>query len=167
MKGLSKLGISLAVVFVVCLIALIVDALYVLWRRRSPRRRGRAVEYPEEQVYSPSKELLYFFCWKRQTSVEPGTFPQSRNDELARWEKLYGPSRVLFTIKEEEREEDEADNNRCPKESNVRETRVCLEDVSVVVPAEVDGATPFSTPCASPPYYTPSPSPSRGTEDYQ
>ncbi|KAF5747764.1 hypothetical protein HS088_TW05G00491 [Tripterygium wilfordii] len=165
MKGLTKLGISLTVVFAVCLIALIIDLFYVLWRRRSLRRRSSAVEYPDEQLYSPSKELLYLFCWKSQTRVDPEAVPQqseSGDDELARWEKIYGPSRILFTIKEEEREEDEADHNRWSEENEVREARVRLDDhVVVVVPTDVDDSTPFSTPCASPPYYTPSPSPPR------
>ncbi|KAF5750574.1 hypothetical protein HS088_TW03G00913 [Tripterygium wilfordii] len=168
MKGLSKIGISLTVVFVVCLLALIIDVLYVLWRRRSFQRRSTAVEYPEEQLSSPSKELLYFFCWKSQTRVEPDAVPrrtESGDDELVRWEKLYGPSRMLFTIKEEEREDDEFDHNSSSVENDARETRVCMEDVVVVVPDDVDDATPFSTPCASPPYYTPSPSPSHITEN--
>ncbi|CAI0391146.1 unnamed protein product [Linum tenue] len=61
--------------------------------------------------------------------------------------QLYGASRALFTIKEETERE------------TARE---------VVVVIDFDGesddddeATLFRTPCGSPPYYTPSPSPPR------
>ena len=98
---------------------------------------------------------------------------------------LYGPSRLLFTIKEEEEADhdhhershssdgperlddgrDESDDqDRTAKTVTISNTVVSAsgtdfnDDVAVAV---LDDATPFSTPCGSPPYYTPSPSPSR------
>lgn len=98
---------------------------------------------------------------------------------------LYGPSRLLFTIKEEEEADhnhhershssdgperlddgrDESDDHdRTAKAVTISNTVVSAsgtdfnDDVAVAV---LDDATPFSTPCGSPPYYTPPPSPSR------
>lgn len=85
-----------------------------------------------------------------------------------------GPPRFLFTIKEEEREgmESPAKTTPCPAENEMKKNvddgnrgpaslEECLrsaEDTAVEVEAN-DDATPFSTPCASPVYFTPSASP--------
>lgn len=89
---------------------------------------------------------------------------------------MYGPSRVLFTIKEEEMEVTENDDSSIENELVKSKKRkksssdFCFEgavanDVVVEVEVEVevdDVTTPFWTPCASPQYYyTPSPSPPR------
>lgn len=87
---------------------------------------------------------------------------------------MYGPSRVLFTIKEEEMEVTENDDSSIENELVKSKKRkksssdFCFEgavanDVVVEVEVEVDDVTtPFWTPCASPQYYyTPSPSPPR------
>lgn len=94
-----------------------------------------------------------------------------------KWQCLYGPSRVLFTIKEEEREGFDSEN--CSSAEIVLKTkRACyttttaattatesgcrggnVEEVAVTI--DLSETTPFSTPCASPPYFTPSSSPSR------
>lgn len=88
----------------------------------------------------------------------------------------YGPSRLLFTIKEEEeREGFDSENGECSavavKKKTVAKT-VSLSEVVVVdeVAVEVDElvvneATPFSTPCASPPYFTPHSSPVRDKDN--
>lgn len=99
----------------------------------------------------------------------------------------FGPPRFLFTIKEEEREEVDSPAKKTPfpAENEPRkivgeEQRggVSLEDcfrtaeesavVVEVVEMDInddqsgdDDATPFSTPCASPAYFTPSASPAR------
>ncbi|KAI4300569.1 hypothetical protein L6164_033934 [Bauhinia variegata] len=98
-----------------------------------------------------------------------------------KWQCLYGPSRVLFTIKEEEeREVFESEYSASAPadiefESVVKANKVYFsESVSVVgrvepslseeevaVTMELTDTTPFSTPCGSPPYYTPSSSPLR------
>ncbi|XP_030449177.1 uncharacterized protein LOC115671694 [Syzygium oleosum] len=211
MSALTKLGTALTVVFVVSVVALAAQVLWVLLRSRKFRQRslagscggggggrvdhesagGGAVPAP------PSKELLYFFCWKNQSRVEPAGAPGTRTeirdpddddvDELIKWQGLYGPPRLLFTIKEEERED--ALDSDCG--SNVKSKigsssweksddkkrvclRECLGEADDEAPPEEEAAaaatvvleveeevTPFSTPCASPPYFTPSPSPAR------
>lgn len=64
-------------------------------------------------------------------------------------------SRLLFTIKEEdsemEEEDDDVDNGG---------------ELQIDIPVEYSGEpTPFLTPCDSPPYFTPSPSPGRDMDD--
>lgn len=94
------------------------------------------------------------------------------DDELEKWQAMYGPSRVLYTIKEEEREgiDYSAENSADRSEATSHEKRdinlrdcfsgpVKMVDDDFAVDVDVEEATPYSTPCASPPYFTPSPSP--------
>ncbi|KAF7847282.1 hypothetical protein BT93_L3124 [Corymbia citriodora subsp. variegata] len=205
MSALTKLGTALTVVFAVSIVALAAQILWVLLRSRKFRQRSLAAggggrgDNESAGVGAvpppPSKELLYFFCWKNHSRVEPSAAPGTQTvidvpddddgDELVKWQGLYGPPRLLFTIKEEERED--AVDSDCG--SNVKsksgssswekideKKTVCLreclaeaddeappdEAAAAAVVLEVEeGATPFSTPCASPPYFTPSPSPAR------
>ncbi|XP_022765794.1 uncharacterized protein LOC111310579 [Durio zibethinus] len=200
MNASTKLGIVLIVIFATCLLALLIELIYVFWRKRSFRQRivvsGSThfvdSEFSNSPFYAaPSKELLYFFCWKNQPArVEPSpgvvsTTPteaataadseaaaaEEDEDELAKWQAVYGQSRLLYTIKEEEREGADSVENSADQSEAKSEKRVCLrdcfsggaemaDDVSLVVDVEEE-ATPFSTPCASPSYFTPSPSPDR------
>ncbi|XP_011046871.1 PREDICTED: uncharacterized protein LOC105141378 [Populus euphratica] len=200
MSALNNLETMLTVLFSVCLAALVFEILYVLWRwrrfhRRSVTSSGADGEFSSssESLYmTPSKELLYFFCWKSQSiRIEPDsktppaasaavtTVPADGEDalveEMLKLHGMYGPSRVLFTIKEEDREEMEITENDESSIENVVESKeremsssdVCFEEIAVandvVVDVEVeDVTTPFWTPCASPQnYYSPSPSPPR------
>ncbi|PIN03299.1 hypothetical protein CDL12_24176 [Handroanthus impetiginosus] len=99
--------------------------------------------------------------------------------DLLKLQGMFGPPRFLFTIKEEEKEdlESPADKSlhsagKAAKEipEGNRNNRLSLEECfkaaeEPVVELEIiDGAgghetTPFSTPCASPVYFTPSASP--------
>ena len=93
------------------------------------------------------------------------------DDELAKWQALYGQPRVLYTIKEEEREEADSVENSADQSEAKSEKRVCLRDCfsgevietddDVAILVDVEEATPYSTPCLSPLYFTPSPSPGR------
>ncbi|KAK8600576.1 hypothetical protein V6N13_059665 [Hibiscus sabdariffa] len=197
MNAPTKIGIALIVIFAACLLALFIELVYVLWRKRSFRQRSvisggaRSVdsEFSGSPFYAaPSKELLYFFCWKNQparvepssgvvspTPTEAATAPESEaaateddDDELAKWQALYGQARVLYTIKEEEREGNDSVENSADQSEARNETRPRLRDCLSGgdeswgdVALAVDSETPFSTPCASPPYFTPSPSPDR------
>ncbi|XP_030511267.1 uncharacterized protein LOC115725795 isoform X1 [Rhodamnia argentea] len=204
MSSLTKLGTALTVVFVVCVVALAAQILWVLLRSRKFRQRslagaGGRGDHESAGVGAfhapPSKELLYFFCWNNQSRVEPHGATGNRTviddpedddgDELAKWQRFYGPPRLLFTINEEEREDavdsDCGGNIKSKSGSSSWEKiddkkRVCLrerlaevddeappgEAAAAAVIVEVDeGVTPFSTPCSSPAYFTPSPSPAR------
>ncbi|XP_062112513.1 uncharacterized protein LOC133823680 [Humulus lupulus] len=185
MTGLSKLGATLIVVFVVCFMVLIADLVYVIWRRRRFQRRsistGVSVTSGDSTYSLSSKELLYFFCWTNRSRIEPNEANNNRSspnnqtltapeiDDLLKLQGLYGQSRLLFTIKEEDFEAERPEEN---KEGTITSTAEADHDdqgfvVSTLtgdadaVSITVDEVTPFSTPCASPPYFTPSPSPSR------
>ncbi|XP_030511270.1 uncharacterized protein LOC115725795 isoform X2 [Rhodamnia argentea] len=186
MSSLTKLGTALTVVFVVCVVALAAQILWVLLRSRKFRQRslagaGGRGDHESAGVGAfhapPSKELLYFFCWNNQSRVEPHGATGNRTviddpedddgDELAKWQRFYGPPRLLFTINEEEREDavDSDDKKRvCLRErlAEVDDEAPPGEAAAAAVIVEVDeGVTPFSTPCSSPAYFTPSPSPAR------
>ncbi|XVF07557.1 hypothetical protein REPUB_Repub06bG0149500 [Reevesia pubescens] len=199
MNASTKLVIALIVIFATCLLALIVQLVYVHWRKRRFSQRSvisggaRSIdsEFSDSPFYAaPSKELLYFFCWKNQpvrvepssgvlspTPTEAATAADSEaaaleddEEELAKGQALYGQSSVLYTIKEEEREGADSVENSADRSEAKSEKRICLRDCfsggvemadDVVLVVDVEEATPFSTPCASPPYFTPSPSPGR------
>ncbi|XP_058088384.1 uncharacterized protein LOC131235265 [Magnolia sinica] len=168
---LSNLGIGLASVFLFFLLALAAELFYIVWWRRRFRRENSAgADITGDPYVSPSKELLFFLCWKNQSRVEPAgatpghvlssagaDFPsrpesdslstKARSDAAngerddAEWTKMYGPSRVLFTINEER--------------------EVSLSAATDDLERGVREPTPFSTPCDSPLFYTPSSSPPR------
>ncbi|KAE8689946.1 Detected protein of unknown function [Hibiscus syriacus] len=191
MNAPTKLAIALIVIFATILLALFIELVYVLWRKRSFSQRSvisggaRSIEsdFSGSTFYAaPSKELLYFFCWKNHparvepssgvvspTPTEAATAPESEvtatedeDNELAAWQALYGQSRILYTIKEEEREGNESVENSADQSEARNEKRACPRDcLSGDVVVAVDSETPLSTPCASPPYFTPSPSPDR------
>jgi len=214
-SGLSKLGQALSVIFVVSLLALVAELFYVLWRRRFFRRQSTATDgsdaAPLRSSFPTSKELLYLLCWKQhQSRVEPdgggggGSDPETGcngqssssvedpTDEvidILKLQAMRGPSRVLFTIKEEEREDVESSeaepsvSSASAEKSHEKTRRVsqlsleeCFnidgdlteEEEEEVVTVTVVGncdceieTPPYSTPCGSPLYYTPSASPIR------
>ncbi|WCJ34206.1 hypothetical protein M5689_015525 [Euphorbia peplus] len=178
MNTLNKICIALTIIFGVSLAVLVAEILIVLLRRR--RYRIRRLLQDSDSLHSKSsKHLSYFFCWKTKTTrIEPHAeitieippeappatptppptaAPVSELEEIMKQHSLYGPSRVLFTIREEEREEmmEMESSSRC----------VSFEDIVVSctpVVIEIDDSTPpFCTPCGSPGFYTPSPSPPR------
>ncbi|KAH7854366.1 hypothetical protein Vadar_012982 [Vaccinium darrowii] len=212
-SGLSKLGQALSVIFVVSLLALVAELFYVLWRRRFFRRQSTATDgsdaAPLRSSFPTSKELLYLLCWKQhQSRVEPdgggggGSDPETGcngqsssvedpTDEvidILKLQAMRGPSRVLFTIQEEEREDGESSeaeqsvSSASAEKSHEKRRRVSqlsleecfnidgdLTEEEEVVTVTLVGncgceieTPPYSTPCGSPSYYTPSASPIRG-----
>ncbi|XP_050229995.1 uncharacterized protein LOC126679098 [Mercurialis annua] len=190
MNTLNKICTALTVIFIVSLVVLVAEIVYVLYRRRRFRNRSSDIEFSSEtsSFYptTPSKELLYFFCWKNNltTRVEPdqaetvtrGIISAAADtptttgvadddddvDEILKRHAMYGPSRVLFTIKEEEKEDIEMDLSSSGEREDVTVRSFTSIDISTVAVIDIDDTTPFSTPCASPEFYsTPSPSPSR------
>ncbi|XP_008799740.2 uncharacterized protein LOC103714313 [Phoenix dactylifera] len=179
MSGLTKFGLALLLVFCISLLGFFSEILYVIWRRRQRLRRSSASSRDPEISGAggggPSfKELLlYFLCWKNQSRVEPASFAAAspafsaaaslaappaattktassaaaeEECELARWHAMcFGPSRVLYTIKEE-KEEVESDGGMGVSGDELAET-------------------PFSTPGASPAFYTPTSSPTRAAAE--
>ncbi|KAG4996452.1 hypothetical protein JHK85_027891 [Glycine max] len=166
MMGLSKLGTAIMTITAVTLVALFAEIVYVLWQRRQ-RLRPRVRVEPQEASLQCSS-----------TSSSPSNDDDVElelEQHVMKWQQCLngnGPSRMLFTIKEEEREEVESDNGNGLSEECKKSARACLDNERVAVVDEVvvaveelllldETTTPFSTPCASPPYYTPYASPSR------
>lgn len=180
---MNKPGTALTVIIAVALAALFVEIIYLRRRRRRRRRnldRCSDSDLSTDAISASSKEFLYFWCWKKKSRVEPqeasipssSCSPQELAEQVMKWQCLYGPSRVLFTIKEEEREGLESEV--CSSaESALKTRRACFSEAvgvigtvkpelnEVAVTIELNEVTPFSTPCSSPPYYTPSSSPTR------
>ncbi|MQM21366.1 hypothetical protein Taro_054404 [Colocasia esculenta] len=205
MNCLTKVGLALLVVFVAFLVAFAAELIFVLYRRRRPRRAPPAAADPELASPAaaavpggsptPKQVLLHFLFWKQNHScVEPAsaaasaaplfslskatTFPLPSAEgaaetelELARWRALYA-SRVLFTIREDEKEGVDSDGGRSPQRGRPAGAGVSVfrhrgreeQEEEVEVTGAAPELTPFSTPCASPPFYTPPPSPARGVE---
>ncbi|KAG8376822.1 hypothetical protein BUALT_Bualt09G0103800 [Buddleja alternifolia] len=135
------------------------------------------------------KELIYFFCIRSHSRIESKSVTATstngdrnsnrRSDiELLKLQGIFAPPRFLFTIKEEDREDLELPADKSiffqDKEVNKidgdsRFQKVSLEECftaadesAVAVEIDVDDGcdtTPFSTPCASPAYFTPLASP--------
>ena len=137
MRHLTKLGLVLSIVFLVCFLALAVELVYLLYyRRRSCSRQS------EDPTY---KHLLCIFCCKNRSQVEPTSSQGGDEDIDQDLEKCKGMyhSRMLFTIKEGEKEGAESESGS-----------------SRSAPAQ-PLITPFATPCGTPPFFTPPTSPSR------
>ncbi|KAL2537465.1 hypothetical protein Fot_18856 [Forsythia ovata] len=206
--GLSKLGIVLTIIFVISLVALFAELLFVLWRRRVLRSKNSPASDGGYQYSSSSssflsavcyKDFLYFFCIRSQSRIEPNSITPTSSENLSsngppemevvdvwKLQRMCGPPRFLFTIKEEEKEDLEslAEKSLCSsaeKESNksnsninnnrervtLKECFEVVEESSKAVMVFNDHASggsggdeaDYSTPCASPMYFTPSASP--------
>lgn len=184
MNGLTKLGAVLTIIFALCVFALLADLLYVLWRRKRFRRRslsGAGSDISGSPFYGPSKELLYFFCWKNQSRVEPAVIPAVITeaarvsdssvsvdvDEVEKWQSLCGPSRLLYTIKEEEKEGTEISSEYYSAEGGEAKSRRSSLRDALAARDLSDEATLAATAVdddLETPYYTPSSSPSRDDE---
>ncbi|KAG6490636.1 uncharacterized protein LOC122006609 [Zingiber officinale] len=158
MSGLTELGFALILILSLFLLGLTAELLYLFFRRRrhpdfaDPERAGVSSAGPTHRVL-----LFHALCLnsKRRSRVEPASAvvpshakttkaePKEEEEEeesdLARWSAVcLGPSRALYTIKEEEPEEEEEEEGG---DDEAQET------------------TPFETPCASLRFESPSPSP--------
>lgn len=168
MRSLNSVGLGLSLVFGCLLLALVAELYYLLWWKR--RITNREIQ---DDFSSPAREFLYMFCWKKPTSLtstalqtdtqvhEPqaqqlhsnkdlwfkpyGGEDDSVETELLRLQNLAGPPRFLFTIKEETKEDLDSEDKSRKGSSRGRS----LSDLVLTV------ETPFLTPLASPPYFTP------------
>jgi hypothetical protein len=161
MRALSKLGVGLTVVSALLLLALAAELYYLLVHKRRQRRRAAAVSDAASSPSSSSRELLQLFCFKKPPALASTAYAQDPragdaeavdedgddDDEgddtvegqLMRLGSLVGPSRLLFTIKEETREDLESDDgrSRCGRSRSLGDLLHCPE-------------TPFLTPVTSP-----------------
>ncbi|KAJ1443159.1 hypothetical protein SESBI_00442 [Sesbania bispinosa] len=183
MKSLSSVGLGLSIVFGCLLLALVAEVYYLLWWKKriinreiendygnpvkelfymfcwkrpssSLRQTGftppelcssmrigdTLVHDPEAQAQSQaSKEFLF----------KPFGDDESMEAEYMRQHDFLGPPRFLFTIVEESKEDLESEDgkSRCDKSGKDSKGR-SLGDLLVV-------ETPYLTPNASPPFFTP------------
>lgn len=174
MKSLSSVGLGLSVVFGCLFLALIAELYYLLWWKK--RFTNREIE---NDYSSPAKELFYMFCWRRHSSLSHAALnPQElcstmritdtlvhepNNDfllkpfgedgtetELMRLQNPSGPARFLFTIIEETMEDLESEDGRSRGDKSRKGSRNrSLSDLILTV------ETPYLTPLASPPFFTP------------
>ncbi|THG15685.1 hypothetical protein TEA_021642 [Camellia sinensis var. sinensis] len=175
MRSLSSVGLALSLIFGCLVLALVAELYYLLWWKK--RITNREIE---DDYSSPAREFLYMFCWKQPSSLSSTALnpqqlcssdthvhePQSRlhshpNEDLLpnkpfeeegaetepmRLQNLSGSPRFLFTIKEETKEDLESEDGKSREGSRSRRS---LSDLLLTV------ETPFLTPLASPPYFTP------------
>ncbi|XVF23874.1 hypothetical protein REPUB_Repub13aG0077000 [Reevesia pubescens] len=178
MKSLSSVGLGLSIVFGCLLLALIAELYYLLWWKNRLTSRDLENDYS-----NPAREFFYMFCWKRSASMTHSALnPQEirlseeqqshlhlhsnkdnlllkpnfddhgmENHELMRLNSLSGPPRFLFTIIEETKEdlESEEAKSKCDNKSRVGSRGRSLSDLLLTV------ETPYLTPLASPPFFTP------------
>lgn len=181
MKSLSSIGLALSVIFGCLLIALLAELYYLLWWKKRITRRG-IEDGPAKEIFyffcgkKPSSSSSSSSAMKPQEICSSNTLvhePQPQlqshggDSSMDSWLKpcsgeesmeaellrLSGPPRFLFTIKEETKEDLESseDGKSRSGESKSRKgsrTR-SLSDVLQAMD------TPFLTPIASPPYFTP------------
>jgi len=176
MRALSSLGTGLSLVSGFLLLALVAELYYLLWwKKRVPNRE---IEDEEGYFSSPARELLYLFCWKKpnslsSTALNPQEICTSANTdessdgqhkdlllpfgeegmkaELMRLHSLSGPSRFLFTIKEETKEDLESEDGKS-RDGRSRKSSRGRSLSDVLLTAETPS---FLTPLSSPPFFTP------------
>ncbi|KAE9619561.1 hypothetical protein Lal_00039794 [Lupinus albus] len=156
MMGLNKLGAIITVIIAVTLTAVTIGIIYVL-RRRNQKYRSRGRIEPQE----PSLPCSSVSIRERPSDLELEL-------QVMKFQHMYALSRVLFTIKEEEREGLESENGGSSSDCGTVvvkiEKMVAVDEVAVEIEELLnDATTPFWTPCASPSYYTPYSSPCRET----
>ncbi|CAL4982459.1 unnamed protein product [Urochloa decumbens] len=160
MQDLSRIGVGLAVVSALLLLALTAELYYIFVHKR---RRAAAISDAASSPSSSSRELLQLFCFKKPPALastyavqQPpsavamavggvGVAGEDDDDEtveaqLMRLGNVVGPTRMLFTIKEETREDLESDDGRSRRSRSLGELMHCCSETT----------PPFLTPRASP-----------------
>ncbi|XP_065870768.1 uncharacterized protein [Euphorbia lathyris] len=176
MRSLSSVGLGLSIVFGCLLLALVAELYYLFWWKRRFSKREIGDDYSSSPA---ARELLYMFCLKGPSSLRHSQdlcssvritdalvshdqdFTATNKDlwlkpyggsssddsvvdnaELMRLNSLSGPPRFLFTIVEETKEDLESEDGKSRSRS--------LSDLLLNVVE-----TPYLTPLASPPFFTP------------
>ncbi|EEF30077.1 uncharacterized protein LOC8268261 [Ricinus communis] len=177
MKSLSSVGLGLSIVFACLLLALVAELYYLLWWKRRITNREIGDDYS-----SPARELFYMFCLKKPSSLRHSqelcssvritdTLVHHEEDselnlntskdflfkpfgddpvetELMRLNSISGPPRFLFTIIEETKEDLESEDGKSRADNKGSRSR-SLSDLILNM------ETPYLTPLASPPFFTP------------
>ncbi|KAF8699057.1 hypothetical protein HU200_034748 [Digitaria exilis] len=159
MRALSRIGVGLVVVSALLLLALTAELYYIFVHKRRLRQRAAAISDAASSPSSSSRELLQLFCFKKPPALastyavhEPPPSAvavavagdgEEEDDEtveaqLMRLGNVVGPTRLLFTIKEETREDLESEDGRSRMSRSLGDLLHCSE------------TPPFLTPRASP-----------------
>ncbi|KAL8147524.1 hypothetical protein AgCh_005013 [Apium graveolens] len=164
----SKLAKALIAIFLVFLLALLAEILFVVWRRRVTHQQDLS---RTTSLHDHGRGKI-FCCSKTQSRVEPiisslDEASEALDDPIDVF-KLRDMSRLLFTIKEEE-EEGKEDLESQKSVSSV--TSKCgrkyltnsFDDVAtlseLVLTIDEENEDTFSTPYVSPSYFSPVASP--------
>lgn len=164
----STLAKALIAVFLLFLVALLAEILFIVWRRR--------VSHQQELSRTTSNidhgGGKIFCCSKTQSRVEPIIGDSNEASEVLDDPidvfKLRDMSRLLFTIKEEEEEGKEdvesqksvySATSKCGRKkiSNIFDETATLSELVLTIDEENEDT--FSTPCVSPSYFSPVASP--------
>ncbi|KAD2805115.1 hypothetical protein R6Q59_029590 [Mikania micrantha] len=172
MRASSCVGLGLSLVFGCLLLALVAELYYLLWWKKTVTNR----DVIHQSYSSPAREFFYMFCWKKPSSLtstvlttdtqvhEPHQLLHHHHPNMNIWirpfgeelqevddaivdseelrvQNLFVPPRFLFTITEETKEDLESED------ASKRGSRRMSDVISL--------DTPFFTPLASPPYFTP------------
>lgn len=186
MKSLSSVGLGLSIVFGCLFLALLLELYYLLWwkKRNFPNRLNNIEDGYSSTTGTSGREFSYIFCCKNSSSLrssdetlvhEPQVHHYSNSNkdlmpfgedtveaELMRMHNFSGPPRFLFTIKEETKEDLESEDAKSRGERSRKGSRSkSLSDLFHLV------ETPFLTPIASPPYFTPPLTPVKSAQNTQ
>ncbi|KAI3683686.1 hypothetical protein L1987_84199 [Smallanthus sonchifolius] len=157
--SIAKLVTVLTIIFVVSVVFLIAELLFILRRRRFfPPQSTQPPISGDDQ--NPTK-LLYFFGLKSETRVEPSEALEDPVIDVFKLLEANGRSRVLCTIKEDDIEE--VESTSLPVVDSVEIVSSATEKVSLQACFESEEAAErvFSSPCDSPMFFTPMGSPAR------
>ncbi|XP_062183437.1 uncharacterized protein LOC133887484 [Phragmites australis] len=183
MRALSILGVGLAVVSALLLLALTAELYYIFVHKRRLHRRAAAISDAASSPSSSSRELLQLFCFKKPPAlattyavkephaggaavamavVEDDDDDETVEAQLMRLGSLVGPPRLLFTIKEETREDLESEDgrSRCGRSRSLGELLHCSDTpVSSPVPPSMAATDNSYNPLFESPAASPAPAP--------
>lgn len=164
----SKLAKALIAVFLVFLLALLAEILFLVWHRRVSHQQGLS-RTTSSHDHGGGR---IFCCSKTQSRVEPiigGSDEASQVlDDPIDVFKLRDMSRLLFTIKEEEEEgkedmESQKSVSSATSKHGSKNLSNSFDDTTklseFVLTIDEDNDDTFSTPCVSPSYFSPIASP--------
>ncbi|RVX20317.1 hypothetical protein VitviT2T_017723 [Vitis vinifera] len=197
MRSLSSVGLGLSIVFGCLLLALVAELYYLLWWKKrltstemeddysSPAREllymycwkkpsslsSRALN-PQElcssdrvtdtHVLEPHQAHHQLHMHGKEDYLLKPFGEETMETELMRLHDLSGPPRFLFTIKEETKEDLESEDGKSRGDKSAKGSRSrSLSDLLLTV------ETPFLTPLASPPFFTPPLTPMDSSYNHQ
>lgn len=182
MKSLSSLGLGLSLVFGCLLLALIAELYYLLWWKKRISKSKRGEIDHSSKIHEPQQANFHgggsgdsnMDFWYKKPFGEDGhghghgdgreeEQEQEQEDEdelMLKLQNMAGPTRFLFTIKEETKEDMAESEDGKSRTSRKGSRSRSLSDLFHIMEME---KTPYLTPMASPPYFTPPLTPLRIT----